>query len=227
MYLQTPEYFQKELSIPNLNDAGDAITILTQYADEYGRKCLKGALGNVLFPIFDAYVVNGVFPPKPADPDTDVVPLKWRKLVDGCDYDLDGVTYTWGGLLKTEGLFKSSLLTPFVYYYWLNGQSELLTGVGLKVVEAKNAVSINPTQKLVSVWNSFIEQYQGDSCIESAPLGYWQNGVWVIDWFGGRESVKYVSLLRFLSNNATDYPDATLYTFNDDGYGGIKNCWGL
>lgn len=213
MYLGIDEtYFTKELTIPNLNEIGETLTDLTEYVDQYGRLLLKGALGSVLYTDFDALLVDNDLPSG--------APQKWLNLVNGKTYTKDSKTYVWQGLKYTEGSFKSSLIAEFSYYYYLTDKVSEFTGVGLKVVDAKNAIGANSTQKAVTIWNSFLKKYQGRACKDSA-LTYWIAGTPVIDWLGGRQGDDFVSMLVFLQDNATDYPDAALLHY------GVKNQLGI
>ncbi len=213
MYLGVDKtYFIKELTIPNVNDAGDASTLLTFDIDKYGRLLNKKALGNVLYADLDSYLVDGNLPAIPPDPTPDPVPAKWRNYVDGTTYTKDGKTYTWQGLKYTEGSFKTSIIAYYVYYFWVENQISLLTPIGLKMVDAKNASGVNPTQLMVSVWNEFLRQYQND-VFENRPNFYYINGVPITDWMGQERSDNYVSLLTFLEDNKTDYPDAAMQRY--------------
>jgi len=217
MYLIDQTYFIKQYSIPNILDAGDALTVLEQYIDEYGRRYMKMALGRE-FAAFDAVLVDGLFPDPPTGIDQ-----KWIDLVNGVEYTKDGKTYQWEGLLRTEGTFKASPITPYVYYYWLTENVTTVTALGEATIEAKNATSVNSTQRLVTTWNEMLVMYQGEYC--DADLRgnfYYHNGVPIYDYFGGREEINLVSLLTYLKDNATTYPDAGLQRME-----GVKNQLGL
>jgi hypothetical protein len=124
--------------------------------------------------------------------------LKWDNLINGCTYTKSGDTYKWVGLAYTEGVNKKSLLADFVYYYWLEQEASKNTGVGVVIQQSKSAINVNISPLLTKYWNSFIEQYQSYS--------YDSN---------------YVSLLEFLDDNSTDYPDAPLFTYK------LKNEFGI
>ena len=217
MYLIDQTYFIKQYSIPNINDAGDALTVLEQYIDEFGRKYMKNALGRE-FATFDAVLDAGLFPDPPTGIDQ-----KWIDLVNGVEYTKDGKTYKWEGLLRTEGTFKSSPITPFVYCYWLSENVTTVTALGEATIEAKNATSANSTQRLVTTWNEMLGMYQGE-CADANWRGdfYYHSGVPIFDYYGGREENNYVSLLTYLTDNETTYPDAGKLRME-----GVKNQLGL
>jgi hypothetical protein len=213
MYLGVDKtYFIKELSIPNVNDAGEVSTNLTFDIDKYGRLLNKKALGNVLYADLDSELVDGNLP--------NTAPQKWLNYVNGTDYTKDGKTYTWQGLSYAEGSFKTSIIAYYVYYFWLENQISSLTPVGLKMIEAKNASGVNPTQLMVTIWNEFLKQYQSE-VFADRPHFYYINGVPITDWIGNQRTDNYVSLLTFLEDNKTDYPDATMFRYE------VKNQLGI
>ena len=212
MYLIDETYFIKELSVPNINEMdADNLTILTQYVDEFARKLLKDALGYDLFKELDTNITNGVLDAG--------APQKWLNFVNGCEYTKDGKTYKWNGLIFTEGLHKSSLLAKFVFYHWLKDNVTTITGTGEKSIKSVNADSVNTNQRLVTVWNDFVSEYQGSNT--RFPTVWYKGATKVIDWFGSGESLGYVSLIQFLTDNETNYPDATLITYS------LQNQFGL
>jgi hypothetical protein len=212
MYLINETYFIKELSVPNINEMdADNLTILTQYVDEFARKLLKDALGYDLFKELDTNITSGVL--------NVGAPQKWLDLVNGCEYTKDGKTYKWNGLIFTEGFHKSSLLAKFVFYHWLKDNVTTITGTGEKSMKSVNADSVNSNQRLVTVWNDFVSEYQGSNT--RFPTIWYKGATKVIDWFGSGESLGYVSLIQFLTDNETNYPDANLATYS------LQNQFGL
>lgn len=209
MFIINTTYFIKSLSVPNTEEpTSDASIELETSIDRYVSQFLKLTLGNVLFTDLKANTTDGVLNPS--------APIKWVNLVNGCDYTLDGKTYTWQGLKYTEGLFKVSLLANFVYVN--HYQSIINSQLGQVIIEPKNGVNADYTTHLVDVWNEFVEMYQGSSCNE--PQQYYRNGVLFTDYFGNRES-GFVSYLQFLLDNETDYPDVPAQSLE------FKNSFGL
>jgi len=197
MYLINEANFTRELSIPNLtsSQSGNA-TELAYYGDEKPRLLLQMSLGNVLFSQLDSQVTSGVLNP--------LADQKWKDLVNGVTYD----GKVWKGLNYQEGSFKISLLAYYTYWNWVNDSYS-----SNFQIQAKNADNINPTSTLVDVWNKFLEMYQGVNynCI---PRVSYVHGATFVDYFGNQNS-NYVSLLQFLKDNPTNYPDAQLYTFDN------------
>lgn len=201
MYLINEANFTRELSIPNLtsSQSGNA-TILGYYGDEKPRLLLQMSLGNVLFSQLDSQVTNGIL-----DNDAD---QKWKDLVNGCTYD----GKVWRGLNYTEGSFKVSLLAYFTFWNWLNDSNS-----NNYQTQVKNADNINPTSTMVNIWNRFLEMYQG---LNNVVCRQSHSNIRLIslndyDICYNENKSNYVNLLQFLQDNATDYPDAQLYTFDN------------
>lgn len=201
-YLIDETYFQRELFVPNADDQDrGAYKELQEFIDEKSRLCLKEALGYVLFKELDSYIDDGNLEGS--------APSIWGNLVNGVEYTVNGNTYKWEGLISTEGAFKRSLLANYTYYYWLYYNQSTMSGVGEVVLNAKNAINVNSTQRLVSTWNTFLQMYQGNKT-QSGYNKYYHKGIKVIDYIGGGTDDNYVHLIKFLSDNNEYYPNAAL-----------------
>lgn len=212
-YIIDETYFVRKYLVPNSQELNTGANIELQgYIDSVARLCLKGALGNVLFKDFDSNVKNGNLDP--------VAPQKWLNLVNGVEYVLNDTTYTWEGLKQVNGAFKESLLTPFVFHQWLYDNQSKMSGVGEIVTIAKNAINVNSTQRLVSTWNDFVSMYQ-TGCSNYNPTVFYQEGVRVIDWIGNNTNSDYVSLIKFLTDNVGDYPEASLKLYKTQNQLGL------
>lgn len=215
-YIVTREHFIKELSIPSANfdnrDIKGGNDTFDMYMDKEARELLGNALNFTLFSDLDSYVdVNGVLSP--------TAPQKWLNLVNGKTYTKDGVDYRWKGLIYEEGAFKGSVLAYYVYCKWLEYQVSQLTIMGEKRGEASNTSSFNSTYRLTNIWNEFVSQYQGDYV--NSGIKYYLHGVPVTDYAYSGNKSQYVSLLQFLIDNETDYPDAGLKLYE------YKNSFGI
>jgi len=226
-YVVDNTYFIREFAVPNTDEANSkSLEVLNQYIDDKGRSLLRSALGEVLFAEFDSYLNNGVLPEIPDLPTPDPVPAKWRELVDGVTYTIDSVDYVWGGLVNTVGTYKSSVMVPFIYYYWLKGERSFVSGVGEVRAEAKNAGGVNSTQTLTETWNKFLQMYRGSTLGQLVGnvyrVGIPQYDGYYVGYFGNDTTP---SLLQFLWQNDTAYPDAALNT--PEPLEGIRNQLGL
>lgn len=212
MYIITPDYFQKQYTIPNIDEMDSKnATVLEICIDQYVRVLLQNALGYNLWKELDQNIIDDVL---------DIgAPQKWLDLVNGKTYTKDDKVLNWKGLIYTEGIYKGSLLVPFVYYQFLKENVSLLTGTGEKVLDASNAIGVNSTQRMVMSWNDFVNQYQGQ-CFSYSVNRYYHNGVFVEDYFTGNDS-EQVNLIQYLQDNETDYPDSQKRLYN------VQNQLGL
>lgn len=210
MYLIDQTYFTRKYEIPNLDEMDSKIaTSLNSCIDQYVRQFLQNALGYNLWKDLDSFIVDGALIPS--------APQKWKDLLNGKEYTINGKTYFWKGLIYNEGVFLGSLLTPYVYYHFLTESISVLTGTGEKISDASNATNVNSTQRLTQTWNDFVNQYSGN--YNSTPIAYFYRGVEVKDWYGG--SSDRVGFVQFITDNSSDYPNATLSRVD------IKNQLGL
>lgn len=217
MYLINGTYFQRDLTIPNTTEADSkAMLVLEQFIDEKCRLLMRDLLGVTLYNELNSYLVNGMLPAVPEFPTIDPVPLKWRNLVTGCEYSVNDVNYKWMGLYWSEGTAKGSLLADFTYYYWLLNELSFMSGVGEVRAEAKGAENVNSTQRLVNVWNRFVERYQGVCNGYHSVYSYWFGG----NVYGNHQD-DTVTLLQFIADNSEDYPNTDNRRYN------VKNQLGL
>jgi len=223
-YLIDDTFFIGSIEVSNLDEANSkSLTALNRIIDEKCRLLLLSALSLVNFQEMDSFLVNGKLPDVPESPEVDPVPLKWRNLITGCNYTVDGVTKRWKGLYFTEGTYKGSVLANYCFTFYLEENVSYQSGVGEVKAEAKNARGVNSTQKYTTVWNEFLEMYQGSDCYRMVGniyhVGIPQYDGYYLGYFGNNNND--VSLLQFLSENATDYPDCELCVYD------VKNQLGL
>ncbi len=218
-YLIDETYFNLDINVPNTQEVNSGALIqLNQFIDTKARLLISRVLGYELFKDLNSYLVDGLLPDVPDLPDPDPVPAKWRNFVTGTEYQKNGKLVKWEGLIHTEGTVKQSLIAYFVFSEWLKNSVSQVNGVGEVTLVAKNTEGVNPTQRWVDVFNDFLDMYQGGSCTE--PNIYFHYGVKITDWLGGNNSGE-ISLIEFLIDNKTDYPDANLFRYD------VKNQLGL
>lgn len=148
MYIINETYFQApKREIPNLDEADSKSFVeLERLIDEYCRLFMYCFLTPEEITDFDSYLVNGIFPT-----DTSGIPQKWIDLVNGKD--------SWVGLIQEKGTSNNSLLADFVYSKWLETQASYMNGLGDSKGNPKGSSLVNPTQRIVNVWNEFVEKY--------------------------------------------------------------------
>ena len=212
MYIIDETYFNRELSIPNVNEAqSEVFDTVNSFVDEYARQLLRDALGIEIFNVLDSYVIDGVF-------DETSAPQYIIDLVNGKEYVKDDITYKWSGLISEEGVFKKSLLANYVYCKWFESSITYQSGVGEVTINATNANLVNPTQRLVNYWNKFIEMYQ-DIC-NYKPAIYYKSNVRIIDWQGQTPNTQ-VSLIQYLLDNEQDFTNCPMILYE------VKNQLGI
>ncbi len=211
MYIIDETYFIDETNVPNtLELQGGEKDALMRYIDGKVRLFLQQTLGFDNFTALDSNVTSGVL---------NVGALqKWKNLVDGCTYVIDGTNYRWKGLKYTEGTDKTSILAHYVYCYWIKGNVSFMSGVGEIRAEAKNAINVNSTQTYVETYNEFVKMYQG-ACFTGNRSLY--GGLIIDTFYASQNNSGYVSMVQFLKDNEADYPDCNLMEY------GFKNQLGL
>lgn len=193
MYLIDKTYFNGILNVPNIYEVNsDELDNLNKNIDKYARLFMQEFLGVNLFLDFDSHLTGVVLDSN--------APQKWKDLVNGVVYTLDGKTFKWKGLIYSEGAMNTSLIANFVYFN--SYQNSINSSVGQVVVNPRNATNINPSEHLTQVWNEFINMYQGGDV--SSPAQYYHNGVLFLDYYQNKQS-GFVSLLQFVTDKKEDY----------------------
>ena len=82
-------------------------------------------------------------------------------------------------------------------------------------------IAVNSNQRMVNVWNSFVSDYQFGACGNLSPIKYYHNDCLIVDWYGGQQDNQYVSLVQFINDHETNYPNATKMLYDE------KNQLGL
>lgn len=213
-YLIDESYFIKELYVPNAQElntgAGDELSL---FIDSKARQCLKDALGYVLYNSLNNDIDSS------GNLKSDAA-QRWKDLVKGVEYTKDDKTYFWSGLIYQEGNFKKSLIANYTFYFWLEEQVSQQSGLGEVRGQAKNAINVDTTRRLVKVWNDFVTMYQ-EGTFKRTPLVFYQDAVKVTDWFQNSTESGFVSLLQFLQDKKEDYPDAAMKYYNKINYLGL------
>ena len=126
-------YFKGGLHIPNI--VGDMEQEFNEdYLIPYEKEILIRVLGERLYWQF----IDGL--------EQSAVLQKWDDLLNGANYLIDGEIYYWNGFVNDE---KDSLITPYVYYNYLQQNTQQLTGLGVSINNKENATEYDPNRKLV------------------------------------------------------------------------------
>ena len=134
-------YFQKRLlAIPNLKDS--VLEQLNDYIPILEDKYLEVMLGIKLKNQFLAGLEEGVI----AD--------KWLRLRDGYEYDISGITYKWGGFVRSD---KVSPIANYIFCNLTANNQLANTGIGETKQKAENSVVLTPQYRISQVWNDMVE----------------------------------------------------------------------
>ena len=102
------------------------------------------------------------------------------------------------------------------------------TAFGQTKVDNKIGVQVPITPKVTRIHNEFLEMLHGGIRTDRSGLTYEGNPYWDlgrgIDYFGIYNRSGFVSLMRFLLDNARDYP---LLEVNYSKFGTLQNDFGL
>lgn len=212
MYLINASYFQKEISIPNVNeDLSETSETLDLMIDEKVRLLLQqDILGLNLFEELDSHVEDGVLKSD--------APQKWKDFVNGVEYtDSNGKNRKWNGLIFNLGSVKKSLLAYYVFNFWLQYNDTVVTGAGEQAIAVANAQRINSNRRIVDSWNTFVYMYQGKYEDVGIFKGY-VGSVWFEDYYRSQENNRYVSCVGFLQDHKEDYPESVCKLFRTMNY---------
>jgi hypothetical protein len=204
-------YFKGEIYLPQVGaNASSQVNdneLLRSYIDVYEGELLNKGLGRKLYKEFLLQLnEDGTL--------KESVDQKWSDLLNGAEYSKGNITYYWRGLIDSS----ESLISYYIYYYYVLGKVRKQTTLGTKLVESKNAVNISPTPEITRAWRKLHEWYQGGATRN--PIRYEYRGVYVEDYFNGEDNSKDVSLFTFLSDNRV-YDDWCFTPIEN------KNEWGL
>lgn len=112
---------------------------------------------------------------------------KWQDLVNGVEYN----GKIW------EGLNNSNNLLAYAIYYEFNSRNvDFYTSVGMAQPNSENATRTNHTQKLVSMWQTFLDKYQ---------RGNYYNYSYYNRYNYCYYNETNVSLWQYLNDNSTVY----------------------
>jgi len=140
-------FFVGELDIPTNN--ANVEPALTAFIVKYEKQFLIGLLGYELYLLFK----NAIS----VDPIVDPIYLK---LLHGDTYQYKDVVYFWEGFKEiivapdaqadppVVGKYRS-IITNYVYYWWIRNQETKNTGIGVVSTKSENAVKVSGAAKAV------------------------------------------------------------------------------
>lgn len=210
-------YFQKgKLFIPGSvqqpsvsGNAPTDIENITSYVERYESELMSYAIGHLNYKALQSALV--------ADPDlSESFNAIWKDLLDGKQYQKDGVWYYWPGLRRDHNGIKQSLVANYVYCKYLEDSTQQFSSTGMVSPNSDNSVAGSASLKLTQVWRDFIEEYQGEYEKDGRPsILYTRSGNVYADYFENANKPK-VSLYRYLNEESSiDMDDVTFFVFEN------------
>ena len=148
--LITADYFIREVNLPG-NVLAGTLADINPYIVQYERDVLIDLLGYPLYKSLKAGIDAG---------SPDYGEVRWKRLITGHEYTVtyQGVetTVKWNGLINDE---EVSLLSYFIFYYYLKDHTTFTSNRGELSGHSENAQAFNPGQRLVDAWNSGRDLY--------------------------------------------------------------------
>jgi hypothetical protein len=129
--------------------------------------------------------------------DLDEAPIKWKRLVEGYEYD----GKIWEGLDNDY-----SLIAYKIFEECLTEQNQRLTGVGTVEGNPEKATLVSPKYKIANASQKFVSKYQGGYLTEPIVIGNF------IDWYGCNDDIN-VSLYKYLQDQKEDFTNIDLSKF--------------
>lgn len=132
------------LSIPNGAVIGNGNS-LRNYVLEYESDILIKCLGYSLYKDFsEQFDVNEL---------KASVDQKWKDLLNGKEYELNGVRKFWRGLRFEENELQKSLIAYYVFSVYIKKEN---SGLGIQKEKIKD-VTVSPSYLYMSAYNTFVE----------------------------------------------------------------------
>lgn len=180
---------------PNAVGSTDELSL---FIEQFEPKCLVTVLGYSLY----KELLTNLESDGTVSPGAD---QKWKDLVDGKD--------------NYEGIKK--VLTPYIYFYYLENDESHHTGVGVVKDKPKGAEQFSMRKKAVTAWREFYNaavgmNYKPGITAKSSYLGT----VIGVDYDAGDDD-KYWSLYKFLDERSEDFPTANPSVVNNINTYGI------
>lgn len=186
-FTQKPRLIPGAQTLPTIGGVPSVEDNLTDFISTTEKELTKNAIGFVdqleLYTHVDA---TGLL---------DTAPQKYKDLVNGSTYQVDGKDYQWLGLLGENGI-----LANYIFCKWMDSDLSTYTTVGVQAPEAENSKRVSAIPMWVDAWRMFISLYQNDG--RGVPKIYSLKDGYGIDWFGSGNGV--VSLYNFL-NDSDDF----------------------
>lgn len=205
MYNIDNSFFKGLISIPNIQEINGAN--IDNYIEEGCYLFLFNLLGAKLYNELKSNLDDELNLKPNAD-------QKWKDLFFGCSY---GDKY-FEGLIQEHLTFNESVMANYVFCHWLQSEKDSVTGVGSVVLQGKNAVNVNPSERYNLVWNIICEKVGVENHHHHADKRVTRiHGLKFIDYYGG-VSGGNVTISEFIRDRQKDFKGAPLNAPNGESY---------
>lgn len=149
-FVDVTDFNELPYKIPNQNEAREFVTFI----EKEETKILKKLLGIDLYNEFiEGLATSGE------------VEERWTELRDGVEYEYNGVTYEYLGLVD--------LLVPAIYSIWVQTTYRRFTSSGVIVNKGQqNTEAVNPSYEIVQNWNEYVKKVGGVCGQEGTLYGF-------------------------------------------------------
>lgn len=136
MLLSTTDFEDRPYKVPNQEESAD----FEAFIEQAEKDVLIELLGYEFYTLMiDEYETSGAIDPI------------YEDLVEGAEYDYDGITYKWNGMIH--------LLQPIVYAKWMDAGSYKFTNIGwIQNSAQQNSVSLDSEQFKAQYLNEFAKK---------------------------------------------------------------------
>ncbi len=148
-------YYNGKIAIPNAKDTAPNSNLLGNsseldlFREQFERDVLTKCFGYTLYKEFQSNLE--IVSPATEQTLKSGAASKWSDLLYGKEYQIDGKTYYWKGLINNE----ESLISFYVFHHYLKKNLESYTGIGLVKEEGKNSTHVSPRRLYVDSYNWF------------------------------------------------------------------------
>lgn len=206
----TTAYFKGSIHIDNATDVApnsDLLgntTELNEFIQEFVPECLIMVLGYSLF-----NELQNELDPQQANGLKDTAHQKWNDLLNGKEYQIDGVTVKWNGLIYSQANIKRSLLADYVYFKYMENEK-----ASMQENEVNNAIVTSAFPKVVKAWRRFHSLVIGSF---NSPTRIHSKHGYGIDWLNTNNGLR--SLYQFIQDvnniDPTTYENWTPTSFEN------------
>ncbi|WP_438423132.1 hypothetical protein [Aquimarina macrocephali] len=196
-------YFVGELYLSQVSESASVVVNNklknTYFIDEYEREILEKGLGYKMCKDLYLHIDNQ------GSIKTTSVDSVWDDLLNGKEYQKDGKTFYWPGLVEKVGLLHKSMMAYYIYFMYLNDDTRKNTTSGT-VSGSKKSEKVSVSPSTTDAWRKMVKWY-GGSKRNTSPVITYHNGAIFEDYCGDNDNTGRVSMYQYLSDHKESYPD--------------------